>query len=134
MITYFKRKSQNLSMAIESIYGLRVSNELDKSLQLASETFTGMVDFDLEKILKSNFESFIQEIVQLNYSYSYLETIAKLMLETSEIYSSLNKESEALNLETKTLQLLKYIILNDKTYSDERENQIKELEIKIQTK
>ena len=51
MITYFKRKSQNLSTAIEVIYGLRVNNEPDKSLQFASETFSGMVDFDLENIL-----------------------------------------------------------------------------------
>ena len=134
MLAYFKRKSQNLSTAIEAIYGLRVSNESDKSLQLASETFSGMVDFDLEDILKSEPDEFIKEIEKLNYSYFYLETIVKLMLETAEIYSSLNKEIKTLNLETKALHLLKHIISNDKTYSEEREQQIIDLEKKLQTK
>jgi len=134
MISYFKRKSQNLSTAIEAIYGLRVSNELDKSLQLASETYAGMVDFDLEDILKSEPDDFIKEIEKLNYSYFYLETIVKLLLETAEIYSSLNKEILSLNLETKALHLLKHIISNDKTYSEEREQQIIDLEKKLQTK
>ncbi len=131
MITYFKRKSQNLSTAIEAIYGLRVSNDTDKSLQLASETFTGMVDFDLENILQLDPVSFIQEITNLNYSFSYLETIVKLMLETAEIYSLLTRESEALNLNNKALYLLKHITLNDKTYSEEREQQIIDLEKKL---
>lgn len=131
MITYFKRKSQNLSTAIEAIYGLRVSNDTDKSLLLASETFTGMVDFDLENILQLDTVSFIQEITNLNYSFSYLETIVKLMLETAEIYSLLTRESEALNLNTKALYLLKHITLNDKTYSEEREQQIIDLEKKL---
>lgn len=132
MITYFKRKSQNLSTAIEVIYGLRVSNDTDKSLQLASETFTGMVDFDLEKILVSETDDFIEEIRALNYTYFYLETIVKLLLETAEIYTSLNKENNALNLKIKALHLLKYIILNDKTYSEERELQILNLERYLQ--
>lgn len=131
MITYFKRKSQNLSTAIEAIYGLRVSNDTDKSLLLASETFTGMVDFDLENILQLDTVSYIQEITNLNYSFSYLETIVKLMLETAEIYSLLTRESEALNLNTKALYLLKHITLNDKTYSEEREQQIIDLEKKL---
>lgn len=131
MITYFKRKSQNLSTAIEAIYGLRVSNDTDKSLLLASETFTGMVDFDLENILQLDTVSFIQEITNLNYSFSYLETIVKLMHETAEIYSLLTRESEALNLNTKALYLLKHITLNDKTYSEEREQQIIDLEKKL---
>jgi hypothetical protein len=134
MIAYFKRKSQNLSTAIEAIYGLRVSNDLDKSLLLASETFTGMVDFNLEDILKSEPENFINEIGNQNYSYFYLEAIVKLMLETAKIYSSLNNESKSLNLETKALHLLKHIILNDKTFSEEREEQIIYLEKKLQTK
>jgi len=132
MITYFKRKSQNLSTAIESIYGLRVSNDTDKSLKLASETFTGMIDFDLEKILVSETDDFIEEIRELNYTYFYLETIVKLLLETAEIYTSLNKENNALNLKIKSLHLLKYIILNDKTYSEERELQILNLERYLQ--
>ncbi|HRZ97896.1 MAG TPA: hypothetical protein P5084_10075 [Paludibacter sp.] len=131
MIAYFKRKSQNLSTAIEAIYGLRVSNDADKSLQLASETFEGMVDFNLENILKSNPENFINEIVKLNYSYFYLETIVKLLLETAEIYSLLARESDAINLNTKALHLLKHITLNDKTYSEEREQQIIDLEKKL---
>lgn len=131
MIAYFKRKSQNLSTAIEAIYGLRVSNDADKSLQLASETFAGMVDFNLENILKSNPENFINEIVKLNYSYFYLETIVKLLLETAEIYSLLARESDAINLNTKALHLLKHITLNDKTYSEEREQQIIDLEKKL---
>lgn len=132
MITYFKRKSQNLSTAIESIYGLRISNDTDKSLKLASETFTGMIDFDLEKILVSETDDFIEEIRELNYTYFYLETIVKLLLETAEIYTSLNKENNALNLKIKSLHLLKYIILNDKTYSEERELQILNLERYLQ--
>lgn len=132
MITYFKRKSQNLSTAIEAIYGLRVNNEPDKSLLLASETFSGMVDFDLENILSLEEDAFIQKITSLGYSWEYLETISKLMLETAEIFSSINKKDKAFNLKNKVVILLKYITLNDKTYSETRESVIADLEKNIQ--
>lgn len=132
MIAYFKRKSQNLSTAIEAVYGLRVNNETDKSLQLASETFSGMVDFDLERILNLEDDAFIQEITALNYSWECLETISKLMLATAEIYKSIDKVREEKNLKTKVLGLLKYITQNDKTYSETRETAITDLEKYIQ--
>ena len=134
MISYFKRKSQNLSTAIEAIYGLRVSNDSDKSLKLASETFAGMVDFDLDSILKTHPADFVEEIKKLNYSNSYLNTIVNLMLETAAIFTSLNKENEALNLENKALQLLKYLSEHDKTYSEVRTQQMNLLEEKIKRK
>lgn len=132
MISYFKRKSQNLSTAIEAVYGLRMNNESDKSLQLASETFSGMIDKKKKKILSTGVETFIHEIRGLNYSWEYLETITKLMLETAEIYESMNKTGEAKNLKIKVLYMLKYITQNDKTYSEARESEIITLEKNIQ--
>jgi len=132
MISYFKRKSQNLSTAIEAVYGLRVNDEPDKSLQLASETFSGMVDFGLENILSQDDDAFIQEITGLGYSWEYLETISKLMLETAEIYVLIDKNDKAINLKNKVIRLLKFITMNDKTYSETRESVIKELEKNIQ--
>lgn len=128
MISYFKRKSQNLSTAIEAIYGLRVSNDTDKSLKLAAETYAGMIDFELEKILNCSPEEFINRIIELNFTAGFIHTLVKLMIETAEIYKSLQKENETENLRFKALQLLKYLKQTDRTYSEEREQQIIYLE------
>ena len=64
LINYFRRKSENLSTAIESIYGLKVDGEADKSLQIASETFTEMLGFDLQKTLNLKLEEFMDEVLK----------------------------------------------------------------------
>lgn len=39
-IDFFRRKSQNLSTVIESIYGLRTNDQADKALAVASQNFS----------------------------------------------------------------------------------------------
>lgn len=128
IISQFKRKSQNLSMAVEAIYGLRMADDSDKCLQLASETFLEMLDFDLEGILKLEPNVFLSEIEKWNYNTSFLESLAKFIFETVEVFRNRqDKENEMQNLKEKGLLLLKYISQNDKTYSVEREELINQL-------
>lgn len=131
LINYFRRKSENLSTAIESIYGLKVDGEADKSLQIASETFTEMLGFDLQKALNLKLEEFMDEVLKNNYSLSFLELFCQFMTNTADIYKDLKVNDKAINLYNKSVLLLKYITQNDKTYSLERETRIGELEEKL---
>jgi hypothetical protein len=124
-ISYLKRKSQNLSTAIELIYGLKLSGDADKALKMASETFTEILNFDLDDLLKMGNEAFLEKFCTQSFSLSYLELIAKFILNTSEILETLNRTKDAQNLSTKGLLLLKYIEQNDKTFSIERDELIK---------
>lgn len=131
LINYFRRKSENLSTAIESIYGLKVDGEADKSLQIASETFTEMLGFDLQKTLNLKLEEFMDEVLKNNYSLSFLELFCQFMTDTADIYHDLEENDKAKNLYLKSVTLLKHITQNDKTYSLERETRIGELEEKL---
>ena len=117
VINYFRRKSENLSTAIESIYGLKVDGAADKGLQIASETFTEMLGFDLQKTLNLKLEEFMDEVLKNNYSLSFLELFCQFMTDTADIYHDLEENDKAKNLYLKSVTLLKHITQNDKTYS-----------------
>ncbi len=134
LINYVRRKSENLSTAIESIYGLKVDGAADKGLQIASETFTEMLGFDLQKALNLKLEDFMDEVLKNNFSLSFLELFCQFISDTADIYKDLKENDKAENLYNKSVLLLKYITQNDKTYSLEREERIGNLEEKLNIK
>ena len=134
VINYLRRKSENLSTAIESIYGLKVDGAADKGLQIASETFTEMLGFDLQKALNLKLEDFMAEVLKNNFSLSFLELFCQFISDTADIYNDLKENDKAENLYNKSVLLLKHITQNDKTYSLEREERIGDLEEKLNIK
>ena len=133
-IDFFRRKSQNLSTVIESIYGLRTNDQADKALAVASQNFSELAGYTLSEILEMKADVYLQEILKQHFSLSYLEQVMKFLLETSEIFTKLQKNAEMLNLSEKALYLIKYLIETDKTYSPERESFVALLEEKIKNK
>ncbi|MBP6634517.1 MAG: hypothetical protein KA177_01580 [Paludibacter sp.] len=133
-IDFFRRKSQNLSTVIESIYGLRTNDQADKALAVASQNFSELAGYTLSEILEMKADVYLQEILKQHFSLSYLEQLVKFLLETSEIFTQLQKNAEMLNLSEKALYLIKYLIETDKTYSPERESFVALLEEKIKNK
>lgn len=133
-IDFFRRKSQNLSTVIESVYGLRINDEADKALAVASQNFSELAGFTLGEILAMEACAYLEEIKKLHFTQSYLEQVVKFLLETTEILTQLQREADALNLSEKALYLLKHLIQTDKTYSPERENFVALLEEKIKNK
>lgn len=133
-IDFFRRKSQNLSTVIESIYGLRANDQADKALAVASQNFSELAGYTLSEILEMKADVYLQEILKQHFSLSYLEQLVKFLLETSEIFTQLQKNAEMLNLSEKALYLIKHLIETDKTYSPERESFVALLEEKIKNK
>lgn len=133
-IDFFRRKSQNLSTVIESIYGLRTNDQADKALVVASQNFSELAGYTLSEILEMKADVYLQEILKQHFSLSYLEQLVKFLLETSEIFTQLQKNAEMLNLSEKALYLIKHLIETDKTYSPERESFVALLEEKIKNK
>ncbi|MBP8782930.1 MAG: hypothetical protein RB289_06080 [Paludibacter sp.] len=133
-IDFFRRKSQNLSTVIESIYGLRTNDQADKALAVASQNFSELAGYTLSEILEMKADVYLQEILKQHFSLSYLEQLVKFLLETSEIFTQLQKNAEMLNLSEKALYLIRHLIETDKTYSPERESFVALLEEKIKNK
>lgn len=133
-IDFFRRKSQNLSTVIESIYGLRTNDQADKALAVASQNFSELAGYTLSEILEMKADLYLQEILKQHFSLSYLEQVVKFLLETSEIFTQLQKNAEMLNLSEKALYLIRHLIETDKTYSPERESFVALLEEKIKNK
>ena len=133
-IDFFRRKSQNLSTVIESIYGLRTNDQADKALAVASQNFSELAGYTLSEILEMKADVYLQEILKQHFSLSYLEQVVKFLLETSEIFTKLQKNAEMLNLSEKALYLIRHLIETDKTYSPERESFVALLEEKIKNK
>ena len=133
-IDFFRRKSQNLSTVIESIYGLRTNDQADKALAVASQNFSELAGYTLSEILEMKADVYLQEILKQHLSLSYLEQLVKFLLETSEIFTQLQKNAEMLNLSEKALYLIRHLIETDKTYSPERESFVALLEEKIKNK
>ena len=133
-IDFFRRKSQNLSTVIESIYGLRTNDQADKALAVASQNFSELAGYTLSEILEMKADVYLQEILKQHLSLSYLEQLVKFLLETSEIFTKLQKNAEMLNLSEKALYLIRHLIETDKTYSPERESFVALLEEKIKNK
>ena len=133
-IDFFRRKSQNLSTVIESIYGLRTNDQADKALAVASQNFSELAGYTLSEILEMKADVYLQEILKQHFSLSYMEQLVKFLLETSEIFSQLQKNAEMLNLSEKALYLIRHLIETDKTYSPERESFVALLEEKIKNK
>lgn len=133
-IDFFRRKSQNLSTVIESIYGLRTNDQADKALAVASQNFSELAGYTLSEILEMKADVYLQEILKQHFSLSYLEQVVKFLLETSEIFTQLQKNAEMLNLSEKALYLIRHLIETDKTYSPERESFVALLEEKIKNK
>lgn len=123
-VNFIRRKAENLSTAIEQIYGLRVSNEADKSLKLASETFSSLLSFDLQQLLETDNETFLNNVIVQSYSPEFTGVFVKFLLETADVFSLLNRSDDSKNLKIKVLKLLRYLNETDKTYSEERLNQI----------
>jgi hypothetical protein len=130
-INYIRRESENLTTAIEQIYGLRVNNEPDKCLKIASETFSSLLNIDLLKILEYEDDTFLVEIIKLDLTAGFIQNLSEFMLETAEIFHILNKPIESMNLKKKLMKLLQYQKENDKTYSDERIELMKLLQSEI---
>ena len=133
-IDFFRRKSQNLSTVLESIYGLRTNDQADKALAVASQNFSELAGYTLSEILEMKADVYLQEILKQHFSLSYLEQLVKFLLETSEIFTQLQKNAEMLNLSEKALYLIRHLIETDKTYSPERESFVALLEEKIKNK
>ena len=133
-IDFFRRKSQNLSTVIESIYGLRTNDQADKALAVASQNFSELAGYTLSEILEMKADVYLQEILKQHFSLSYLEQLVKFLLETAEIFTQLQKNAEMLNLSEKALYLIRHLIETDKTYSPERESFVALLEEKIKNK
>ncbi len=133
-IDFFRRKSQNLSTVIESIYGLRTNDQADKALAVASQNFSELAGYTLSEILEMKADVYLQEILKQHFSLSYMEQLVKFLLETSEIFTQLQKNAEMLNLSEKALYLIRHLIETDKTYSPERESFVALLEEKIKNK
>ena len=133
-IDFFRRKSQNLSTVIESIYGLRTNDQADKALAVASQNFSELAGYTLSEILEMKADLYLQEILKQHFSLSYLEQVMKFLLETSEIFTQLQKNAEMLDLSEKALYLIRHLIETDKTYSPERESFVALLEEKIKNK
>lgn len=133
-IDFFRRKSQNLSTVIESIYGLRTNDQADKALAVASQNFSEMAGYTLSEILEMKANVYLQEILKQHFSLSYMEQLVKFLLETAEIFTQLQKNAEMLNLSEKALYLIRHLIETDKTYSPERESFVALLEEKIKNK
>lgn len=133
-IDFFRRKSQNLSTVIESIYGLRTNDQADKALAVASQNFSELAGYTLSEILEMKANVYLQEILKQHFSLSYMEQLVKFLLETSEIFTQLQKNAEMLNLSEKALYLIRHLIETDKTYSPERESFVALLEEKIKNK
>ena len=133
-IDFFRRKSQNLSTVIESIYGLRTNDQADKALAVASQNFSELAGYTLSEILEMKADVYLQEILKQHFSLSYLEQLVKFLLETSEIFTQLQKNAEMLNLSEKALYLIRHLMETDKTYSPERESFVALLEEKIKNK
>ena len=130
-IDFFRRKSQNLSTIIESIYGLRTDDQADKAMAVASQSFTELVGFSLSDVLAMKGNDYLNEILKLHYSLTYLEQTVNFLLETADVFRQLKKMEEMENLTEKAAYILKHIIDTDKTYSPEREIFLKSLEDKI---
>ncbi len=77
LTSYFKRKTQNLSTAIETIYGLSVNVEADKLLSVASDTFSDLLSFNLSEILEMDHDTFLSETLKNNYSFSFMEMMVR---------------------------------------------------------
>ena len=133
-IDFFRRKSQNLSTVIESIYGLRTNDQADKALAVASQNFSELAGYTLSEILEMKADVYLQEILKQHFSPSYLEQLVKFLRETSQIFTQLQKNAEMLNLSEKALYLIRHLIETDKTYSPERESFVALLEEKIKNK
>ena len=127
---YFRRKSINLSTAIEQVYGLRVDDELDKSLEEARYAFSEWVEFDLDEILMLSPDDFIYKIKSRRYQLSFIDLIAQLTFQLIELFRQSTDLEKVANLELKYLYLLRLMASTDKTYSVERNNQMELLETK----
>ena len=69
-IDFFRRKSQNLSTVIESIYGLRTNDQADKALAVASQNFSELAGYTLSEILEMKPDVYLQEILKQHFSLS----------------------------------------------------------------
>jgi hypothetical protein len=127
---YFRLKSINLCTAIEQVYGLRVDDELDKSLEAARHAFSEWVEFDLDEILTLSPEEFIQKIKSRRYQLSFIDLIAQLTFQLVELFRQSTDLNKVANLEVKYLYLLRLMASTDKTYSIERNSQMEQLETK----
>ncbi len=127
---YFRRRSINLSTAIEQVYGLRVDDELDKSLEEARHAFSEWVEFDLDEILMLSPDDFICKIESRRYQLSFIDLIAQLTFQLIELFRQSTDFDKVANLELKYLYLLRLMASTDKTYSIERNNQMELLETK----
>lgn len=124
---YLLKYLEKLSQIIAAMIGFRDKGYPKEAIRIADETYTELLDFNIDEVAIMPIDEFVEVVQEKRYSPTYLEALAKVSYETALSFQLLDNNLFALNFFKKALHL--YYLLNqkDKTFSFEREMKISEL-------
>jgi len=124
---YLLKYLEKLSRVIAAMIGFRDKGYPKEAIRIADETYTELLDFNIDELAIMPIAEFVEVVQEKRYSPTYLEALAKVSYETALSFQLLDNNIFALSFFTKALHL--YYLLNqkDKTFSFEREMKISEL-------
>ncbi len=126
-----------------------------KMLEMLGEFVAGMMSFlkkgefnRVNEMIEAAFTDFLKQdaayfnnlpieklthhlLKEHNYSYGHLEVLAELFNTQAELYYRQGKNEESLVFYEKALVVLQFVVKESKTFSQEKENKVAQLQLKI---
>jgi len=125
---YLLKYLEKLNRALAAMMGLRGKGFPEDALRLADETYSELVELNLESISNLPVNDFIELMNKMSFNAAYLESLANITNETAKCYTSKGDMLKMRIFSEKALLLYKLLNEKDKTFSFEREMIISELE------
>ena len=118
---------EKLSRVIAAMFGFRDKGFPEEAIRLADETYSELMNLNIEELNIMPVENFVDLIRRAGYTSTYLEALAKLTFETADSFQQMGRSDKATGFYLKTLNLYYLLSEKDKTFSFEREMIISEL-------
>jgi hypothetical protein len=124
---YLLKYLEKLSRVIAAMFGFRDKGFPEEAIRLADETYSELMNLNIEELNIMPVENFVDLIRRAGYTSTYLEALAKLTFETADSFQQMGRSDKATGFYLKTLNLYYLLSEKDKTFSFEREMIISEL-------
>jgi tetratricopeptide (TPR) repeat protein len=129
---YLMKMLEMLGDFISSVLGFIKNGEFNRANELIEEAYADFLKQDAAYFNGLPVDKLTHHLLkEHNYTYGHLEVLAELFNAQAKLYYRQGKNRESLDYYEKALVVLKFVVSESKTFSQEKERQLAELQEKV---
>ncbi|PKP09469.1 MAG: hypothetical protein CVU09_11020 [Bacteroidetes bacterium HGW-Bacteroidetes-4] len=129
---YIMKMLEMLGEFVAGMMSFLKKGEFNRVNEMIEAAFTDFLKQDAAYFNNLPIEKLTHHLLkEHNYSYGHLEVLAELFNTQAELYYRQGKNEESLVFYEKALVVLQFVVKESKTFSQEKENKVAQLQLKI---